>query len=608
MSNAIGNVLVTGRPRTVLRGVVVVVGLLASLVAAVPTVGADPTVPFECSVEPADGGLLLSWEEVPGATSYQYKRDVASSGAAYQRVTGTSAFIPLADGLVASVGLAPVFDDGSTQPRTPCGEGSPNDGSGPVPLTCSVSSANGGINVSWNEIPDAVEYAWKLSVDGQSPKYRRVKATSTFIALPDGLIGSVSVTPVFADGSIRSRSQCGSAGPIDGTGNMPFTCSLMSAPGGVLIEWSEVGGAASYQYKLTIEGQGARYRRVTGTSMLVELPAGTVVAVGLAPVFEDGSTVSRSSCGSATAGDDPGDPVLPVVATCGLSDAGGDVARFTWTASNSGGLDSLTWKIVYTFGDPADPGGGGNEVARSFDPTARTYDITFQPGFRITGTIEIEEINGEFISPAIQVDCGEVTLADDGDPGDAVVVTACRVVDTGDGLAIEWEADNTEGRENITWKYEYQWKRAESQFPEADVGRAFDDDRRAVIFFAPGTFMLEAELQIEFVDGEFVGLPRTQCDVEGAIVGGVLGGPYCDAGGPDGQVRIGQPRYDFEVIKILTTLPDGSVTTDEVNEQGLYPVSGPPGSNVQVEAMAVLLDGTNTLTTDCGDTTIPVEP
>ncbi len=592
--------------RKPLRGLLAIATLLASVLAVVSTADAA-NVPFDCSVEATDGGVVLSWQEVPGAAEYQYKLDRPGAGSAYARVSGNSATIPLPDGATASIGLSPVFADGSTQPRTPCGEGGPNDGTGSVDLVCDVASADGAINVSWNEINGAVEYAWKLSVAGQSAKYRRVKGTNAFISLPDGVVGSVSVTPVFADGSIRSRSECGSAAPNDGTGDMPLSCTVSSASTGVLIEWTPVASATEYQYKLSVEGSGARYRRASGTSVLAELPAGSVATVGLAPILTDGSTMPRTPCGTATAGGDPDpDPEQPMIDSCTVADAGGDIARFSWAASDTDGLDSLTWKIIYTFADPSDPGGAAGEVARSFAPNARSYNIAFAPGTEVAGTISIEEVNGQLVSPVVEIDCGSVTLADPDPEPEEPVVVSCRAFSTDDGVGIEWPVENPQ---NVsTFSYEYSWVEPDTLVGQNEIGtnppdRFVNDGTtwRVTIGLRLGSLLTRAQITTESVTGQRTSV---MCENEDAISGGVPGGPPCDAFAPN-VVAIFSPSYETDGFEIESTLADGSVVTLRTESAGRFTPPGPPGTTVFVRVRSVLPDGTLSLTTDCGEVEIP---
>ncbi len=279
-----------------------IVRIAATLALALPllfavSATAEAATEMSCSVQRTNGGLLLRWTEVPDATQYQYKLQVAGEGNRYRRVTGSEAVIELDAGVKGSVSIAPIFADGSTQSRISCGSQTP------TTFTCSVTAEEGGVRLSWSSVEDATAYRYRLTSQGVN-RFGELTGTSAFIATAIRTDIEIGLTAVHSDGSVDARTNCGKAGsatdpePADGS----RSCSVSSVPGGVAVSWTSVDGAARYQYKAAIAGKGNVYRRVGGTEAVIEAAPGTTISVGVNPIFNDGSTLRRVDCGTATAG------------------------------------------------------------------------------------------------------------------------------------------------------------------------------------------------------------------------------------------------------------------------------------------------------------------
>lgn len=304
-----------------------VVGSLLAIGMAIgaPPVGAQPAT---CSVTNADGGINVSWDAVHGASTYVYRLEVAGENNRYARVDDTSTFIGLPEGDVGTVFVSAILQDGGYSPSAACGSGQANDGSGQQQPTCSVTDADGGIDVSWSYITGAVEFVYRLEVAGQDNMYRREMGSSTFIGLSEGVVGTVFVSGVRANGTYLAAVPCGSGSAIDGSGQIDPTCVAESAEGGIRISWTAIDNADRYVYRLEVDGQNNNYGNVaTGEnpSTVVPLPEGTVGTLAVSAAFADGSYSPGVSCGTATAGGNGGGSG-PANCSADQAPGGGDIS------------------------------------------------------------------------------------------------------------------------------------------------------------------------------------------------------------------------------------------------------------------------------------------
>lgn len=305
-----------------------VVGLLTALLGAV-SADAAAAQPASCSVSNADGGIDVSWQALDGAAEYVYRLEVPGENNRYRRVDATSTFIELADGDVGTVFVSAVFADGSYSPSVGCGSGQANDGTGGQPSTCSVANANGGIDATWSYVNGAVEYVYRLEVDGQDNRYQRVMGTSAFIPLNEGVVGTVFVSGVKADGSYTPAVACGSGQANEGTGGQNATCTSESADGGIRISWTAVPDASVYVYRLEVDGQNNRYGVFPADGDLtgvVQAPAGTVGTLFVSAKFANNTYSAGIACGTATAGEGGGGINAPAECSSIPAPAGADIS------------------------------------------------------------------------------------------------------------------------------------------------------------------------------------------------------------------------------------------------------------------------------------------
>ncbi len=77
---------------------------------------------MRCTLSTSDTGRsTVTWDDVPGVASYGLKIDVAGDeSSTYRRTTSSRTYVETAPGQEVTIGVAPVFADGSTRARVPC--------------------------------------------------------------------------------------------------------------------------------------------------------------------------------------------------------------------------------------------------------------------------------------------------------------------------------------------------------------------------------------------------------------------------------------------------------------------------------------------------------
>lgn len=239
-----------------------------------------------CSITDADGGIKLEWSAIDEAEQYVFRVDIDGRAPRYKRVDDTTAFIPLNEGLVAKVRVSAVFANGSYSPSTDCGSGQANDGTGPVDPTCSVEGVPDGIKAAWTAVPGAVQYVYRLKVEGQPNRYNRVDDTTTVIKLPAGTTGNVAVSAVLASGRYVRAVDCGEATP-SGDNIEVGSCRVVGVPGGVEVRWNPSIVVDTYSlwigesYESTASNDSRFFARVTASQLetFYPAPAGSSVLV-----------------------------------------------------------------------------------------------------------------------------------------------------------------------------------------------------------------------------------------------------------------------------------------------------------------------------------------
>ena len=85
-------------------------------------------------------------------------------------------------------------------------------------------------------------------------------------------------------------------------------------------------------------------------------------------------------------------------------------------------------------------------------------------------------------------------------------ITSCTVVDRGDGVTLEWEAEGIFASDAVGWVYRYAWALPGEDFTQSEVGRVSGQSVRATskIGFPEGTRILRSTVAIEFLNGELL--------------------------------------------------------------------------------------------------------
>ncbi len=474
-----------------------VLALLAPLLAIVPSVSAQSGT--TCSVSSADGGIALSWTLDPAAATYVYRLEVEGANPRYGQVDGGTAFIELRDGVVAHVALSSKYADGTYEPRRSCGSGEALPGTGTQDSACTVTSADGGIDVAWTPVRGAVTYVYRLTTREFAVRYDRVSGTSTFIPLPEGIEAGVAVSAVYADGRYQPSVACGSGVATSGTGEKPFSCAVESSGDGLSLTWTTKDSAVRYVYRLEVAGQNNRYGGATGNQVDIAAgPAGTNVAVFLSGQDATGRYTPSISCGTATVG---GEVPAIVITDCRIVDQG-DGVTIEWDADNTERFGRVTWAYRYSWRLPGDDS-LFSEVGRIDGASVRaTNKIEWPVGTNVpSATVTVEFADGEITSGA-RAECGSATVGGSVDAN----ITSCTVVDRGDGVTLEWEAEGIFASDGVGWVYRYAWALPGEDFTQSEVGRVSGQSVRATskIGFPEGTRILRSTVAIEFLNGELL--------------------------------------------------------------------------------------------------------
>lgn len=108
-----------------------------------------------------------------------------------------------------------------------------------------------------------------------------------------------------------------------------FACTVERSGETVTVSWTNVADATSYQYRIQTEGRGNRYRTTEASSVSLEIPEGSIVA--MTPIFADRQSPPRVVCDSLPLpSDDPDDSDRPVYG-CTLTSVEGGV-QLRWDA------------------------------------------------------------------------------------------------------------------------------------------------------------------------------------------------------------------------------------------------------------------------------------
>lgn len=215
------------------------------------------------------------------------------------------------------------------------------------------------------------------------------------------------------------------------------------------------------------------------------------------------------------------------------------------------------------------------------------------------------------------VTCGSASVGGDSggdmdtssDPNPAPVVVSCRAFSTERGIGLEWVVENPERVSAFT--YQYSWTEPATFISQNGVGSlppdSFErngDTWSGGIGLGLGDILTFARITAETLDGE---RSEAVCENEGAVSGGIPGGPSCSTFVPN-VVSIDGAPYPVSGYELESTLPDGSTELLRTATSGPFTPPGPRSSTVSVSVRAVLPDGTLSLTNDCGEVEIPQFP
>ncbi len=288
--------------------------LAGSVLAVTPASAQGAPQITGCAVASAEGGINVSWNPLPIAVErYVYRIETAGNPPRYGNTQDTNDFIAV-DGTATIFVGAFITGTGYTA-AADCGSATGGDPGPTNNPTCSIASAQGGVEATWDAIDGAVSYVWRREITGQPNRYNRTTNTSAVVPVPNGTTAQVFVSAVLADGSYSPAIACGSAVGGEGIPTSGPTCTVASADGGVMASWSAVDGAVRYVYRYVLSTSPgiARYDRSNTLGDLVLAPTGVSVSVWVSGQRADGSYTGAVPCGSALAGGgtEPPDPTGP---------------------------------------------------------------------------------------------------------------------------------------------------------------------------------------------------------------------------------------------------------------------------------------------------------
>lgn len=331
---------------------------------------------------------------------------------------------------------------------------------GAQPTNCTITSADGGIQVAWTPVGGVGLYVYRLEVAGENNRYNRVPSSATFITLEEGQTGTVYVSGVRADGSYTPSVNCGSGTPNEGTGNPGGgdpTCSITNADGGIAVEWSAVADAATYVYRLDIAGQNPRYRTSDDTKAFIALADGVVGAVRVSAKFANGRYSPAVDCGSGQAneGTGPSDP------TCSIEGVNGGV-KPTWNA--------VAGATTYVY--RAEIAGQNNRYGRV---NATTTTFSAPAGTQVTIAVSAVLADGRY-TPAVA--CGTATAGGNEEPPPVFPAgpAECGIREQATQVFANWSAiqfRNLQRNQAATYLIEFQIQRADGNRSTVSQSVAF---------------------------------------------------------------------------------------------------------------------------------------
>lgn len=205
----------------------------------------------QCSVATAGGGVRASWDVIAGAVEYVWRLEVAGQPNRYNRVTEPSALIPVSQGVTATVFVSGVLANGSYTAGIACGSATGGTGNPTTGPTCSVASADGGVQATWSAIAGAVRYVYRynLSTAPGVNRYNQATGLGDLIKADQGVAVTVFVSGQRANGSYTGAIPCGTATAGDGGGTDGPNCVVEFFPNATttaILRWDDLPGAERY--------------------------------------------------------------------------------------------------------------------------------------------------------------------------------------------------------------------------------------------------------------------------------------------------------------------------------------------------------------------------
>ena len=319
------------------------------------------SIPVITTAIPGDGSVTLSWNNIPGAISYNIYYAAGSTvdktGTKIIGATSPKTITGLANGTQYAFVMSAVFAGGESglsaiQVAKPTLT---------IPVISSATSGNGSVVLSWNNVVGAtsynVYYAAGSMVDKTGTKITGATSPKTITGLTNGTQYAFAISAVFAGGeSGLSSIQTATTSLI-----IPSITTLTSSDGSVIISWNSIAGATSYNiyYAMgsTVNKTGTKITGSTSPTTITGLTNGTQYTFAVSTIYTGGES-ELSSIKTAT-------PALNIPVITAITSGNGSVA-ISW--NNVAGATS--YNIYYTAGSIVDK--SGTKIAGATSPRTVT--------------------------------------------------------------------------------------------------------------------------------------------------------------------------------------------------------------------------------------------
>ncbi len=297
-----------------------------------------PATPVGLAATPGNGQVALSWNAVPGASSYNVKYS-STSGGPYTTISaaGTGTTVSgLTNGTpyyfvvsaVSSSGESANSGQISATPVLPAPA---------TPTGLFASGGNGQVALAWNGINGATSYTVQYGTTSGGPYTTALagitSAGATVSGLSNGTAYYFIVTAVNGSGSSAASAQA-SATPQLSLPAAPTGLAAAASNTQVALSWNAVAGATSYNVKVATVSGGPYSTLATGVTALsanvTSLNNGTTYYFVVSAVNGSGGGANSSQVAAT-----PSAPVLPV-----------PVRPSSLTATAGNGAVTLNWSTI----------------------------------------------------------------------------------------------------------------------------------------------------------------------------------------------------------------------------------------------------------------------